>query len=467
MGNNLFLAGVIGISSVLALAEPPPARTSSPTLAQFSAAITGLAASASPSVVQITLKVRVPVEDNDDKRKAGFVVEQRSSGSGVIVDSSGYIVTNAHVVDGAQKIDVSVSVPGANGSPPRHGHYAAKVVGSDKNTDLALLEIPATGLPVIAFADSDRLEQGQMVLALGSPLGLENSLTVGFISAPHRHLNDQEPMYYVQTDAPINPGNSGGPLLDIEGRIVGINTLIFSRSGGSEGIGFAIPSNTVQRVWRQLRESGRIRRGALGVLSEDITPLLAKALSLDREQGVILTDVVPHSSADAAGLQPGDVLLTVDGKPVEAAHELIGTIFEHQVGDIVTIEAVRGGHKIQTKATVMERPRSPVGLAELASEDSTLIREIGVLALPVNEKVNAILPDLRRLSGVAVAAIPAEYAATNPGLLAGDVIYEINGKPVATVEALQSALASKKLGDAVALLIERDGRLVFVTFEVE
>jgi serine protease Do len=447
-------------------AQTQPERRPSSALAGFSDAITGLAASASPAVVQITLRVRVPM-DSGDKRRAGFVAEQRASGSGVIIDPAGFIVTNAHVIEGAQKIDVSVLDPGQSGPKGRHRHYSAKVAGTDKETDLAVLKIDASNLPVIPFYNSDDLKQGQVVLALGSPLGLENSLTVGFISAPHRHLNQQEPMYYIQTDAAINPGNSGGPLLDIAGRIVGINTLILSRSGGSEGIGFAIPSNTVKRVCQQLRTEGRIRRGALGVLGEDITPVLAGALGLNQEEGVILSDVAPHSAAEAAGLQPGDIVLALDGQPVNAVHELIGTIFEHRVGDTVVLDVQRAGERMKKTVTVMERPNSPAGLADLASHDARLVRELGILALTVDERVTSILSDLRRLYGVAVAAIPAEFLASNPGLAAGDVIYEMNGKRIASLQALMTELASRKTGDPVALLVERDGRLIFVSFELE
>jgi serine protease Do len=446
-------------------AQTQPARPAH-ALAEFSSAIIDLAARTSPAVVQITVRTLVPLEGGD-KGEAGFVAEEHASGSGVIVDPAGYVVTNAHVIEGARKIDVSVLDPNQSGPNGRHRHYTAKVAGTDKQTDLAVLKIDAENLPVIPFYNSDELKQGEVVLALGSPLGLENSLTVGFVSSPHRHLTQQDPMAYIQTDAAINPGNSGGPLLDIEGRIVGINTLIMSRSGGSEGIGFAIPSNTVQRVSRQLRAEGRIRRGAIGVMGEDITPVLARALGLSREAGVVLSDVFPHSAAEAAGLQPGDIVLALDGRPVNAVHELIGTIFERAVGDTVAVDVERGGQKLQKKVAVLERPNSPASLAERASQDAHLVRELGILALTVDEKVTAIMTDLRRLSGVAVAGIPAESVAANPGLAAGDVIYEMNGKPVASIEALRAELASRKTGDPVALLVERDGRLVFVSFELE
>src|SRR5208283_4979065 len=192
-----------------------------------------------------------------------------------------------------------------------HAHLMpAKLIGLDREVDIAVVKIEAQNLPTLSFVNSDTLRQGQLVMAVGSPLGLQNSLTHGVISATYRQLSPESPMVYIQTDAPINPGNSGGPLLDIQGRIAGINTMILSESGGNEGIGFAIPANLAQDVYRRLRQDGRIRRGTIGVLPETITPRMGAALGLDRDSGVILSDVVPHGAAEAAGLQTGDVVLS-------------------------------------------------------------------------------------------------------------------------------------------------------------
>jgi serine protease Do len=207
------------------------------TLADYSAAMEHLAQTASPAVVQILVQTLAPV-GKDESRVAGFVSEQEASGSGVIVDSNGYIVTNAHVVRNARRIDVKILRSDERAEEP-HGHLmAAKLIGVDRQVDIAVVKIEAQNLPALTFADSDKLRQGQLVLALGSPLGLQNSLTHGVLSATLRQLDPESPMVYIQTDAPINPGNSGGPLLDIEGRVAGINTMIFSQSGGNEGLGF-------------------------------------------------------------------------------------------------------------------------------------------------------------------------------------------------------------------------------------
>lgn len=435
-------------------------------LAEFSTAIEDLATSLSPSVVQIEVRSRALVEA-DDGRKAGFVTEQRGTGSGVIVDPTGFIVTNAHVVSGARHIDVSVLTAGQPGGKKGHRHYPGRIIGIDKETDLAVVKIEAENLPTLPFVDSDTLKQGQVVLALGSPLGLDNTLTVGFISQPIRQLRPDQPMAYVQTDAPINPGNSGGPLLDIQGRIAGINTMILTQSGGSEGIGFAIPSNTVQMVYGQLRKEGHVHRGVIGVISQEITPDLSAALGLEYHSGIIIADVLPDSSAAASGVEQGDIVLAIDGSPLEDGRQLMTAVFQHAPGQTLTLDLLRGKERLQKQVVVMEKPNSPGSLADLVNQQGHVVKQLGILALTLDEKVNAILPGLRRLTGVVVAAIPAEFAGLNPGLQSGDVIYAFNGNTINTLEELRAALAQKKSGDPVALLVERDSQFSYVAFELE
>jgi serine protease Do len=443
-----------------------PGSRFSHTLAEFGAAIEEVARNASPSVVQLEVRTRAPLAE-DEEDTAGFLAQKTVSGSGVIVDPEGYIITNAHVVNGATRISVSVIDRGPQADAEGHRHIPAKIVGFDRETDLALLKIEARNLPTLAFLDSETVRQGQVVLALGSPLGLEDTLTVGIVSAPVRHLKPDHPMFYIQTDAPINPGNSGGPLLDSEGRIVGINTLILTQSGGSEGIGFAIPSNIVRQVYRELRAGGRVHRGAIGVIADEVTPTLASALGLERHSGVILSDVVPHGAAEAAGLQTGDLILAVNGKPMTSSLRFTATIFQHRVGDQLTIDILRGHDRLTKVVTVLERPPEPGKLEDLASGNAQVVSRLGIMAATLDEKVTAILSDLRRLAGVAVVAIPAEYAAFNPGLQLGDVIYEFNGKRVASLEELNSSLSEKKSGDPVALLVERAGQLVYKSFVLD
>jgi serine protease Do len=435
-------------------------------LADYSGAMEDLARAASPAVVQILVHTLAPLKSADSER-LGFVSEQQATGSGVIVDPEGYIVTNAHVVQNARRIDVKVLRSDEKGEQP-HGHILpAKLVGLDRQVDIAVVKIDGQGFPALSFLNSDDLRQGQLVLAVGSPLGLQNSLTHGVVSAPMRQLDRTSPMVYVQTDAPINPGNSGGPLLDIQGRIVGINTMIFSESGGNEGIGFAIPAVLAKDVYQKLRKDGRVRRGMIGVVADSITPMMSVALGLDRDSGVILSDVAPHGPADAAGIEQGDVVLSIDGKPLREARDLTLAVFQRSPGDQMQMEIQRGTERKSIAVAVLERKNEPRQLEDLVDYDSALVRRLGILALTLDEKVLPSMPDLRRLYGVAVAAVPSEYAGLNPGLVAGDVIYSVNNQNVRSLDELRNALKAQKTGDPIVLLVERLGQLIYVTAALE
>ena len=453
----LLFAAVVGVQAQ---------ATRSHALPDFSAAIEELCASASPAVVQIEVRTRTLVS-GEDSRDAGLFAKQSASGSGVIVDPSGYIVTNAHVAEGSREIDISVADPSDAAHKDAHRHYPARIVGTDKDTDLAILKIDATNLPTLHFRDSDTLKQGQIVLALGSPLGLENTLTVGFISATARQLNPGQPTAYIQTDAPINPGNSGGPLLDTDGNIAGINTMIYSRSGGSEGIGFAIPSNIVRSVYEQIRKEGHVHRGTIGVVAQDIDPLMSQALGLNRHPGVILADVLPSGSAHAAGLEQGDVVLAAGGHPVTLARQIQAEVLKTAIGDKLPLDILRNGTPMKIFVAVLERPNSPLVLADLVNNQANLVRELGILAITLDEKITPDLPETRRLYGVVVAAIPAEFAALNPGLAPGDVIYELNGNKIRTLAELRTALSTLHAGNPVTLLVEHDSTLGYVPFTFE
>ena len=288
--------------------RPSPARG----LTELSQSLQDLAERVSPSVVQVF--VTGYAEPDEDDQAASEPVLERSSGSGVIVDPDGYIITNAHVVERATRVEVELSLA-ATGSAPgssvlrRRGRVVgAQIVAIDHETDVAVIKVEGKGLPVLPFGDSETLRPGQIVLAFGSPLGLESSVTLGVVSAVARQLTPEDPMIYIQTDAPINPGNSGGALVDTEGRLVGISTLIYSQSGGNEGIGFAAPSNIVRNVFAQIRKTGRVRRGDIGVHTQTITPLLAEALGVSSDAGVVLSDVDawrPGGSRRAAARRPG------------------------------------------------------------------------------------------------------------------------------------------------------------------
>ena len=433
-------------------------------LDEFSAGIEAVARMSRPGVVDISVELRA-VAENGIGRKAGFLVEQQAHGSGAIVDPNGYILTNAHVVNGARKIDIGLYSDSGSKDGPRT--LPAKLIGLDRDLDLAVIKVEATDLPALQFIDSDTLKQGQFVMALGSPLGLENTLTVGIVSAVRRYLKPEDPMWYVQTDAPINPGNSGGPLLDAEGRVTGINTLILTQSGGSEGIGFAIPSNTAKRVYELIRRDGRVKRGAIGVIPQSITTTLSKALGLPVDRGVILSDVVPGAAAASSGLQPGDIVLVADGQPVRQARDLASVIYQKAAGDQITLEVLRGSEKITKKVAVMERPGEPERLEEIAAVSGSLVRRLGALMLPLDEKVAPLVPEIRRFYGVVVGAVPAEFAGRNPGLIAGDVIYSVNGRKVETIQQLVDEMYARKAGDPIALQVERNHQFIYVAFELD
>ncbi len=285
------------------------------------------------------------------------------------------------------------------------------------------------------------------------------------MSAISRQLASSQAVSYIQTDASINPGNSGGPLLDIDGKVVGINTMIYSKSGGSEGIGFAIPANVVRHVYEQLRKEGHIHRGTIGVVMQDIDPQMSQALGLNRHPGIILSDVVPRGSAEAAGLEQGDVVLAIDGRPVTRIRQAQAAILQRAVGDTLAMDILRGAQTRQIKVAILERPNSPVALADLVNGQSNLVRELGILAMTLDEKVTPNLSETRRLYGVVVAAIPAEFAALNPGLRPGDLIYELNANRVHSLEELRTDLSKLKPGDPVALLTEHEGTLGYALLQ--
>jgi len=444
----------------------PITQKPSKLLNDYSVALQDLARSASPAVVKIIVDKIAPIA-HDDSQNMGFVSEQQASGSGVIVDPGGFIVTNAHVVQSARRIQVALLRSDEKGQEPHQHLMPAKLIGLDSQVDIAVIKVESSNLPTLSFLDSDTLHQGQLVVALGSPRGLQNSFTHGVVSATLRQLNAESPMVYIQTDAPINPGNSGGPLIDIEGHIVGINTMILSESGGNEGLGFAIPANLANDVYQKLRKDGHVHRGAIGVISETITPRLGMALGLDRDSGVIISDVSPQSAAEAAGLQTGDVVLSINGKNLRQSSDLALAVFEGTPGGQLKLEIQRGQEHLSKTVAILERNNTPGRLEDLADYDKSLVRRLGILALTVDEKVTPILPNLRRLSGVAVAAVPAEFVGLNPGLVTGDVIYSLNNQKIESLEGLRDALKDKKAGAPLVFLVERSGQLIYVTATLE
>ncbi|MEO8126492.1 MAG: trypsin-like peptidase domain-containing protein [Bryobacteraceae bacterium] len=437
-------------------------------LADLSRSFEQIAEEVGPSVVQIV--ARSPAAD--DQSGSPLLKDQQSSGSGVIVDTAGYILTNAHVVGLARQVQVVVPIAAESRAAsksvikPAGKLVRARVIGIDRETDIAVLKIEEKGLRALRFGDSEALRQGQLAFAFGSPYGLENSVTMGVVSSPARQIRPDQPMIYVQTDASINPGNSGGPLVDVNGSIIGINTFIVSSSGANSGVGFAAPSNIIRSVYEQIKKDGRARRGQIGIQAQTITPELAQGLKLERNWGVIVGDVSTGSPAEAAGIEIKDLLLTLNGKTLENARQF-GVNIYRRAGETVTIELLRGTEKMTKQVAVMERPRDGEQILSLVNEPNDVVPQFGILALDLDAKTTPLLPPLRRLSGVVVAGVVASPSGRSDAFYAGDVIYSVNESKVTSVAEMRETLGAAKRGDPVAVQIERLGQLQFLVVEIQ
>jgi serine protease Do len=450
--------------------DAQPAKT--PGLTDLSRSLQDLAAKVSPSVVQIFVTAQTIPDENDPSAAGGPLLE-RGSGSGVIVSPDGYVVTNAHVIENASRIEVELPFAATGGDPGRsilgrRGRLVgAQVVAVDEETDLAVIKVNAKALPVMPFGDSDDLRPGQLVLAFGSPLGLSSSVTMGVVSAVARQLAPEDPMIYIQTDAPINPGNSGGALVDTEGRLVGINTLIFTQSGGNEGIGFAAPSNIVRHIVGQITKFGRVKRGEIGVHAQTISPVLAEALALPVHEGVILADVAAGSPAARAGLRPGDIVTSLDGKPMENGRQLRINIYARGAGEQVTLGVRRGDGNLTVRVSVVERTTGSTRLEDLIGQQQSIAR-LGITALDLSPAIAELLPPLRRDRGAVIARVAPDAPFSQQGrVMPGDVVYELNGRTIASAADLRAAADALQPAAAVVLHLEREGILYYVSFRIE
>lgn len=460
----------MAVSSAGLVAQVAPQQTKRDSFSELSGEIRSLSRGVAPAVVQISVSGYGAL-DQSTGHSVSLFGRQESIGSGVIVDPEGYIITNAHVVSGAVSIRVAfVTAPSRNDMMDDAGELEtaeAKIVGVDTESDLAVLKVERKGLTALRFMNSDLLRQGDLVLALGAPMGLANSMSLGVVSAPARSLGDQNPMMYVQTDASINPGNSGGALVSTTGLLAGLNTLILSQSGGNEGLGFAIPANTVKDVYLQIRQNGEVKRGEVGVIVQNITPIMAKGLSLARDHGIVVADVEQDSPADHAGLRRGDVIVSMDGHAVVSANQLENRTFRRQAGDTVQMAVLRGKGELAVTLTVRERANANSLLARLAHPEKNLVARLGVLCVQIDKDIAAMIPGLRREYGLIVAAKSPGGQAQFIDLQAGDIIDAINTLPVASIETLRSLLADMKPGDPVVLQIERSGQFQYLAFELD
>jgi serine protease Do len=376
---------------------------------------------------------------------------QRSLGSGVIVRPDGYVVTNAHVVKDADEIVVKLH---------DDRELKAKVVGIDEKTDLALLHAEgAEGLPVASLGDSGQLEVGEWVVAIGNPFGLSETVTAGIVSAKGRSIGAGPYDDFIQTDASINPGNSGGPLLDLEGRVVGINSAIFSQSGGNIGIGFAIPINLVKHVVEQLSEHGKVVRGWLGVVIQDITPELARSFQLEKNEGALVSEVMADGPAGRAGIERGDVIVEFDGTKIDRSHGLPSVVADTEIGKKVEVTVLRDGNEKTFHLKVGEMPAEETAAAgaEKSGEDWGL-------------SVQDLTPELaqrlgvRGTQGVVVNAVAPNSPAAEASVRPGDVILQVDRKSVRGTSDFEKALAAAK-GKSLLLLLQREGHSLFTALQ--
>ncbi len=443
-------------------------------LTEFNESLQELTARVSPSIVQVQVTgYRALSEKSQDE--ASTIGRQRSLGSGVIVDSDGYIITNAHVVKGAQRVRV-VLTPATSGdsqvraslglgdhSPP----VEARIIGIAPTIDIALLKIEQKDLPALGFADYTKLKKGELVLAFGNPEGLENSVSMGVVSAVARQADPDVPSVYIQTDAPINPGNSGGPLVNTNGELVGINTFILTESGGSQGLGFAIPSSVVEFVYHELRKYGRVHRSIIGAELQEITPDLAAGLSLKKERGVVVADVEPDGPAEKAGLQIQDILLSLDGRAIGSVPLAEMIVSTRPAGAVVKAEVLRGTQTVTLTIPVAEQKNDVDQLGDLVDPQKDLVAKLGIFAVQIDDELAKQLEDLREPSGVIVAAMTADLLGVEADLQPGDVIHALNGKPVTTLDGLRAGLKALPTGAAGVLQVERDSKYMYVTFEMD
>lgn len=441
-----------------------------PILQQMNSALQTLVARVSPAVVQILVTSYGTLEESN-RTETALIARQHAVGSGVIVDSDGYIMTNAHVVQGARRIRVVLPLPSPDvpsvTAVGREHMVEAKVIGVHKESDLALLKIDQKDLPTLELGSTRRVHQGELVVAIGSPEGLESSVTMGVVSSVGRQPDPDRPMVYIQTDAPINPGNSGGPLIDMDGYVLGLNTLILSQGGGSEGLGFAIPARVVRFVYDSLRKYGHVHRVEIGAAAQNITPTLAEGLSLSQSFGVIISDVDPGGPAASAGLQIGDIVISADQRSVDTLPALTAAMYLHPLDQVMELVVLRGTQKKTLHIPVLEH-RDPMDkLMDAVDPDKSLIRRLGILAIDLDSQLKSVVGDLRISSGVVVVARAADLLGPETGLKTGDVIHSVNSTSVDSVDTLRARVRELKPGSSVVLQVERDDKLEWLAFEME
>ena len=421
-----------------------------------------VSAAVGPKVVQIVTQ-SLKVAGTGDEQPTGVLVAERGRGSGFFVAPDGYLITNAHVVANATRIRVLAATPGA---PPAESprEYIASVTGIDAENDLALLKVDVQGVPFFDLTRDATARQGQLVLAYGSPMGLAQSASLGLVSAVERQLNPDDPRAYIQTDASMNPGNSGGPLVDLEGKLLGINTMILSQSGGSEGLGFAVPLDVIRQSYAALRDRGTVARPRLGIQPRSLTADLIAGLGLKQRQGVLVEDVEPYGPAAAAGLLPGDVLVSLGAEPVHTMRDLYRAECALSAGAPVELAVMRGPDMRLLRITPDAARKLPPALsAGGVTEKENLVFRLGMYGATLTPALASTLGGVRGGPGVLVLALAGTGLAGENAIELGDVVHGVNGTAVDTVETLRSTVEAVPGGAPIVLQIERAGMLSYVT----
>jgi serine protease Do len=379
----------------------------------------------------------------------------RSMGSGFVISKDGYILTNHHVVDGADEIQVLFA--------DRH-EYRAEIIGSDRRSDLALLKIEAENLPALEFADADALRVGEWVLAIGSPFGLDYSVTAGIVSAIGRSIPTEKGENYVpfiQTDVAINPGNSGGPLFNLDGEVVGINSQIYSRSGGSIGLSFSIPASVALDVVAQLKSDGRVQRGWLGVVIQDVDKALAESLELGKPQGALINAVEEDGPADRGGIVPGDVIVSFDGQPIVNSGDLPHVVGGVAPGSKVSVEIYREGKRktLNVEVGSLDKNADSVANSDIDSSD-----RLGLITAPVSDSERQ---QLRLGGGIMVAEVAADSAAVRAGLRTGDIIVQLGYSRIDDLDEYRQVVKELPENTPIAIRFYRGGQAIFRTIQID
>ena len=443
------------------LFDNPPAQEPKPmTIAQGLPNFVALAKKLKPGVVNISTTQTANQLDapnafgQSDRFGAPSPREQlkqRSLGSGFIIEPDGLILTNFHVVDNAEKITVRL-LDGRE--------LAGRVVGKDQKTDIALVKISAQDLPVAPLGDSDRLEVGEWVMAIGNPFGLDNTVTSGIVSAKDRQIGAGPYDHFIQTDASINPGNSGGPLVNLEGEVVGIDTAIFSQSGGNIGIGFAIPINLVKDLLPQLKNGGKIARGWLGVSIQGMTPELAASLGLDKAKGALVSSVVHDGPAERAGIKAGDVVLEYDGKEINHANDLPFLVASTPAGKTVSLRVFRDKRATTLAAAIGQLKEEEVVASNTEKGD------LGLTVEEINPEITESL-GLSRGHGVVITDVEPDSLGDEAGFQPGDIVREINRQPVRDLSDYRKIMASTAQSKSILFLVQREDNTIFLALRKE